>query len=61
MSLFNYTATDSLGKKVTGSVDARSKDIAVNLIKQKGFYLISNSLQESLRVIKSRRLSIINI
>lgn len=43
MPIFNYTAADEQGKKVTGSVDARSKDIAVNLIKQKGFYLLSIS------------------
>lgn len=41
MPIFNYTATDPQGKKVTGSVDSRSKEIAVNLIKQKGLYLLA--------------------
>ena len=41
MAIFNYTAADAQGKKVTGSVDSRSKEVAVNLIKQKGLYLLS--------------------
>jgi len=40
MPIFNYTAADAQGRKVTGSVDSRSKDIAVSLIKQKGLYLL---------------------
>jgi len=43
MSVFNYTAADAQGKKITGSVDARSKEVAVSLIKQKGFYLLAIS------------------
>lgn len=41
MPIFNYTAADAQGKKVTGSVDARSKDTAISLIKQKGLYLLT--------------------
>lgn len=41
MPIFNYTATDQYGRKVTGSVDSRSKEIAVGLIKQKNLYLLS--------------------
>jgi len=41
MPVFNYTAADAQGKKITGAVDARSKEIAVSLVKQKGLYLLS--------------------
>src|SRR4030042_828779 len=43
MPIYTYTATDQQGSKLSGSVDARSQDIAVGLIKQRGLFVISIS------------------
>ena len=40
MALFAYTASDQNGAKRTGTVDARSRELAVNLLKQQGLYVI---------------------
>ncbi len=39
MPLYNYRATDAEGKKRTGSVDARSQELAVNLLKSEGLFV----------------------
>ena len=41
MAIFKYVATDKKGTRISGSVDARSKDFAVSLLKQKDLYIIS--------------------
>jgi type IV pilus assembly protein PilC len=43
MSVFNYTAKNSLSKSLSGSVDARSQEIAVSLLKNQGLTVIEIS------------------
>ncbi len=43
MSLFTYTASDSAGNKRNGTVDARTRDLAVSLLKTQGLYVIELS------------------
>lgn len=40
MAVFTYTASDAAGNKRSGTVDARTRDLAVNLIKSQGLYVI---------------------
>lgn len=47
MAIFKYVATDKKGTRISGSVDARSKDFAVSLLKQKDLYIISIQEQTS--------------
>ncbi|GIW69679.1 MAG: type II secretion system protein F [Patescibacteria group bacterium] len=41
MALFTYTAKNMAGKTISGTVDARTKDLAVSLLKSQGLYVIS--------------------
>lgn len=41
MPFFDYTAKNSTGKSVSGSVDARSQEIAVTLLKNQGLTVVS--------------------
>ena len=41
MAIYTYTAKNMAGKTVGGSVDARTKDLAVSLLKGQGMYVIS--------------------
>ena len=41
MSIFNYTARDNAGKQRSGTVDARNKAAAVNLLKDQGLFVVS--------------------
>lgn len=41
MAIFSYNAKDMSGKTVGGTVDARTKDLAVSLLKGQGLYVIS--------------------
>lgn len=40
MPLFSYTASDTSGNKKSGTVDARTRDLAVSLLKTQGLYVI---------------------
>jgi len=40
MPLFSYTASDTSGNKKRGTVDARTRDLAVSLLKTQGLYVI---------------------
>jgi type IV pilus assembly protein PilC len=40
MALFAYTASDTNGNKKTGTVDARTRELAVGLLKGQGLYVI---------------------
>jgi len=40
MSLFSYIASDTAGNKKSGTVDARTRDLAVSLLKTQGLYVI---------------------
>jgi len=40
MPIFTYTASDSAGNKKSGTVDARTRDLAVGLLKSQGLYVI---------------------
>jgi type IV pilus assembly protein PilC len=52
MSLFSYTASDTSGNKKSGTVDARTRDLAVSLLKTQGLYVIE--LAEKRRNIRER-------
>jgi type IV pilus assembly protein PilC len=39
--LFSYSAKDTNGQKVVGEVDAKSSDAALNLLKDKGLFVLS--------------------
>jgi type IV pilus assembly protein PilC len=41
MAVFSYTAKDILGASRAGEVDARSKETALTLLKNQGFYVIT--------------------
>lgn len=41
MPIYNYIASDNKGNRINGSVEARSKDLAISLIKQKNLLIIS--------------------
>ena len=41
MSLFNYTAINSAGRKVQGNVDSRTKEIAISLLKNQGLTVVA--------------------
>jgi type IV pilus assembly protein PilC len=43
MPIFNYTSIDFSGKKIAGTVDARSKDIALSLLKDQGLFVVDIS------------------
>lgn len=43
MPLFSYTASDASGNKRSGTVDARTRDLAVSLLKTQGLYVIELS------------------
>ena len=43
MPLFTYTATDTSGNKKSGTVDSRTRDLAVGLLKSQGLYVIELS------------------
>ncbi len=45
MPLFSYTATDSSGNKKSGTVDARTRDVAVGLLKNQGLYVIELAIK----------------
>jgi len=52
MPLFSYTASDTSGNKKSGTVDARTRDLAVSLLKTQGLYVIE--LAEKRRNIRER-------
>ncbi|HNU76588.1 MAG TPA: hypothetical protein PKL88_02645, partial [bacterium] len=41
MSMFSYTAKNNIGGTVSGDVEARNREIAVSLLKNQGFTVIS--------------------
>ena len=41
MPIYTYTARDTAGNIKTGSVDARSNQSAIALLKERGVYVIS--------------------
>lgn len=41
MSMFSYTAKNNIGSTVSGDVEARNREIAVSLLKNQGFTVIS--------------------
>ncbi len=41
MAEFNYIAMDNKGTRKSGTVDARSRDTAVSLLKEQGYYVLS--------------------
>jgi type IV pilus assembly protein PilC len=43
MSLFVYTAINSSGRKIQGSVDSRSKEVAISLLKNQGLTVVGIS------------------
>ena len=43
MSIFNYTAKDSSGNTVHGNVDARSREIALSLLKEQNLFVVNMS------------------
>lgn len=43
MALFNYAATDSSNIKRTGTVDARTKEVALSLLRDQGLFVTSIS------------------
>ncbi len=47
MPLFKYTATDTNGNRKEGTVDARSEELAVSLLKSQGFFVINVAEQKS--------------
>jgi len=40
MAMYSYTAKNVYGKGISGNVDARTKEIAVNLLKSQGFTVV---------------------
>lgn len=49
MAIFKYTAKDTAGRTRTGTVDARSKELAFNLLKNQGLFVVSlNEKKESM-------------
>lgn len=40
MAIYTYTASDSAGNKKSGTVDARTRDLAVGLLKSQGLFVI---------------------
>ncbi|OGC57560.1 hypothetical protein A2976_00920 [candidate division WWE3 bacterium RIFCSPLOWO2_01_FULL_41_9] len=47
MPLYKYSATDSNGNRKVGTVDARNEELAVNLLRNQGFYVINLEKQKS--------------
>lgn len=47
MPIFSYTAKNNIGGTINGSVEARNQEIAVNLIKNQGFTVISMAEKSS--------------
>lgn len=41
MAMYNYTAMDNKGGRKSGSVDARSKEAAVQLLKEQGYFVLT--------------------
>lgn len=46
MPLYNYVATDGNGNKRTGTVDARSSELAVSLLKNQGLFVINLTVKK---------------
>jgi len=40
MPIFNYTAKNSSGRSIHGNVDARSREIAISLLKEQGLFVV---------------------
>ncbi len=55
MAIFSYNAKDVSGKTISGTVDARTKDLAVSLLKGQGLYVIS--IQEKRETIADKFLN----
>ena len=47
MPVYRYSATDNNGNRRSGTVDARTEELAVNLLKNQGFYVISMQKETS--------------
>ncbi len=47
MAIFKYSATDLNGKRKEGTVDARSQDLAVSLLKNQGLFVINLAEQRN--------------
>jgi type IV pilus assembly protein PilC len=47
MPVYKYNATDNNGNRRTGTVDARTDELAINLLKNQGFYVISLEKQKN--------------
>ena len=47
MPLYKYSATDTSGNRKTGTVDARTEELAVNLLRNQGFYVINLERQKN--------------
>ncbi len=47
MAIFSYTVKNKLGNSVTGSVDARNQEVAIDLLKSQGFTVIDISEKTS--------------
>lgn len=47
MPIFNYTSIDFAGKKISGTVDARSKDLALSLLKDQGLFVVNISVKQT--------------
>jgi type IV pilus assembly protein PilC len=41
MPIYKYSATDNNGSRKVGTVDARTEELAVNLLRNQGFYVIN--------------------
>lgn len=47
MPVYKYSGTDTNGKRKDGTVDARSQELAISLLKNQGLFVISLSLQKN--------------
>src|SRR3990167_854291 len=41
MAIYNYVATDNLGVRRVGTVDARTEELAISLLKNQGMFVLS--------------------
>ncbi len=56
MGSFSYTAKDSLGRLISGSLDTQSRKTAVSVLKKKGYFLLSVESQGRLLTACRRQL-----
>jgi type IV pilus assembly protein PilC len=47
MAIYNYVATDSSGGRRTGTVDARTEELALTLLKTQGLYVVNLSVKRT--------------